>query len=276
MPLCTIHLLSLHTTNPNPLHTFLSTLQSSNVKPLVISRVIRWIILPTTLSTDPLLARNIHWDLLLILPSTSPLPTDLQNLVQHEWSVTAGIPSRLLADFSSKNKALLHPDSGSVPALSNTLQRPKIADSAQALELSTDLQSWIQGFSQNGGKEGKGAVSMLNLLSFREGMKDEYLKYGKAFAESIGSKRGGNAKIVGTVVSVNGAEKGTEGEGLWDEVALAHYPSILHFADMLGSEDYQDVNKKHRVPALRDTFIICTSELGIEDLLAKGSGVSKL
>ena len=32
------------------------------------------------------------------------------------------------------------------------------------------------------------------------------------------------------------AEAGVEAAEDWDEVALAHYPSILHFADMLASE----------------------------------------
>jgi len=51
--------------------------------------------------------------------------------------------------------------------------------------------------------------------------------------------------------------------GEWDEIALAHYPSILHFADMLASEDYQEVNQKYRVGSLRDTCILCTSELDL-------------
>ncbi|KAF2463741.1 uncharacterized protein BDR25DRAFT_106837 [Lindgomyces ingoldianus] len=274
MPLCTLHLLSLHSTTPNPIPTFLSALQSSNISPLVISRVIRWIILPSKLSTDILLAQNIHWDILLIIPSTNPLPSSLQKLVQHHWSVTAGIPSRLLQDFAGKNKKLLHADPASAPKLSSALENTPTADSAQALELSQDLQSWIQRFSSEGGIEGRGPVSMLNLLSFNPGMKDSYLQYGKAFAESIGSKRGGNAKIVGSVVEVNGKKKmqgggwggGVGREELWDEVTLAHYPSIWHFADMLASTDYQDVNKKFRVPALRDTFILCTSEIGVEEM----------
>lgn len=104
-------------------------------------------------------------------------------------------------------------------------------------------------------------------------MKSSYLKYGSAFAESIGSKRGGNAKLVGTVVDVDGTRKEEE-DGGWNEMALAHYPSILHFADMLGSEDYQRVNQKYRVPSLRDTLILCTSEVGIDG--ANGGGGSKL
>jgi len=106
-------------------------------------------------------------------------------------------------------------------------------------------------------------------------MKSSYLKYGAAFSESIGAKRGGNAKIVGTVVSENGVER-KEGDGGWDEVALAHYPSLRHFEEMLASEDYQEVNKKFRVPALRDTFILCTSEVRIQEIIKESREGAKL
>lgn len=89
------------------------------------------------------------------------------------------------------------------------------------MELNDDVLSWSQSFElgQNG------AVSMMNLLSFKPGKEahESYLKYGKAFGESIGKKRGGNAKIVGKVVP----DQKTHGEDRygWDEIALAHYPS---------------------------------------------------
>lgn len=97
-------------------------------------------------------------------------------------------------------------------------------------------------------------------------------------------------------------EKGDYQDGWWDEVALAHYPSrfssylsfytdmwkpenpswvvekkfhvcanmyvretaIHHFTDMLASEDYQKVNHEFRLPALKDTCILCTTELDPE------------
>lgn len=119
---------------------------------------------------------------------------------------------------------------------------------------------------------------MLNLLAFKEGMHTEYLKYGAAFASSIGKRRGGVAKIVGRVVpassgpttktTVENAGKGklepnAEGSRHWDEIALAHYPSFRHFADMAASEDYQEVNMRYRVPSLRDTCILMTSEIDL-------------
>jgi hypothetical protein len=268
MPLCTLHLLALHPKTPNPLLTFLSTLKSSDVSPLVVSKVVRWIILPTSTSTEHLLARNVSWDLFLILPSTSPLPSNLEQLVQHHWSITAGIPSRLIQDFETKNKKLLHPETSSIPKL-NPSKAAETTPSSQNLELSAGLESWIQFLSS---KDSSSAVSMFNLLAFKPGMKEEYLKYGAAFAKTIGSRHGGNAKVVGNVVKAEGStDASVDG---WDEVALAQYPSILHFREMLLSEDYQHVNHAHRVPSLRDTCILMTSEIAVEELVKESSSSS--
>jgi hypothetical protein len=124
---------------------------------------------------------------------------------------------------------------------------------------------------------------MLNLLAFKPGMKGEYLKYGKAFGERVGRRYGGVAKIVGNVVvslpsSPPPAAAGEQVETIhdattdtWDEIALAHYPSISHFASMLQDEEYQAVNHQHRLPSLRDTCILMTSEIGVEEMM-KGVG----
>jgi hypothetical protein len=258
MPVCAIHLVSLSV----PVTQFLTALSKSSVSPLTVGRVVRWIITPTQISAKELLASDARWDLLIVLPNADDLPVELNSMVRRKWTVKAGIPSRILQDFTAKNERLLHPRKGDVQPLTGALEKPRMAKSAQALELSAELREWIEGA---GRREVPGAVSMLNLLAFKDGMKEEYLKYGKAFAESIGARRGGTAKIVGSVIDVSSSPKGVKE---WDEVAIAHYPSLDHFADMLASEDYQAVNKKHRVPALQDTFILCTTEL---DLTAIGS-----
>ncbi|KAF9636896.1 hypothetical protein BFW01_g7792 [Lasiodiplodia theobromae] len=109
MPLCTLHLLALTpTTNgDDPLPTFLSALReattASNSPPLTIARPLRWIITPTTFST----ALTQHtWDLLLILPTASPaLPSpDLDALVAARWSVSFGVPARVLDGFAARNE----------------------------------------------------------------------------------------------------------------------------------------------------------------------------
>lgn len=257
MPLATAHLVALaHTSS---ISAYLKALDSAFIKPLVASKVIRWIIKPEKLSTHLI---NVKWDLLLILPATTSIPSDClgENLVTRHWSITAGVPKSLVNGFQQRNERLLNPRPGDVPELTGSLSKPKIVSSTQGLELNDELLEWSKGFKlgQNG------AVSMLNLLSFNPGKEahDSYLRYGKAFSESIGSKRGGNAKVVGKVVP----DQGTPNEDKygWDEIALAHYPSIRHFTDMLASEDYQKVNHESRLPALLDTCILCTSELDPE------------
>lgn len=206
MPVCTIHLLSLSASLPD----FLTTLRNSSLKPLVTAKVARWIITPTELSKDTLLHPSQPWDLFLILPSSSErLPKEIESIIKDHWSIKAGIPSKLVDSFHSTNKRLLHPASGDVPSLTGALSHPKIAESSQALELNDELQGWI-----TSGKGPKGAISMLNLLAFRPGKKEKYLKYGKAFAESIGSSRGGVAKIVGKVVP----QSCSDGCEEWEEV----------------------------------------------------------
>lgn len=257
MPLATVHLVALSRTSSIP--AYLKTLESASVKPLVTSRVIRWVIKPEKLSTH---LTNVNWSLLFILPATTTIPSHCltEDLVTRHWSITAGVPKSLVNGFEERNRRLLKPQPGDVPELTGSLNKPKIVSSTQGLELNNELLEWSKGFKLGQ----KGAVSMLNLLSFNPGKEahESYLRYGKAFSESIGSKRGGNAKVVGKVVP----DQGTPNEDKygWDEIALAHYPSINHFTDMLGSEDYQKVNHESRLPALLDTCILCTSELDPE------------
>ena len=269
MPVCTVQLLSLNSS----IETFLTALRNSSLQPLTLARVVRWIITPTFLSREPLPSQSPPWDLLLILPdAVRSLPANLELLVRSTWSIQAGVPSKLISSFESRNAQLLYPPPNSIPPLTESLSDPQKADSTQSLELTDDLQSWIQG-----GTAPKGAISMLNLLAFKPGLKEQYMKYGKAFSESVGSRRGGVAKLVGKIVPKTCSDGCLEWEEVYlllysyirtpmimtDQFALAHYPSLDHFADMLASRDYQQANKTWRVPSLKDTFILCTTELNL-------------
>ena len=262
MPLITLRLLSLSPNSSIP--QYLRAISSTDVKPLVTSHVIRWIVRPEKLSTNPLLTTK--WDLLMILPASSPLPPTYlgSDWVSRHWSITAGVPSQLLEGFKERNHRLLHPQEGDVPPVTGTTQTAQTAESAQGLQLSSELRDWAEGFELGQ----KGAVSMFNLLAFHPTKEahESYLRYGAAFTKNIGSRHGGSPKMVGKVVtsSERGIKDESEDREGWDEVALAHYPSIRHFVDMVAAEDYQEVNRRERLPALRDTCILCTSELSPE------------
>ena len=214
MPVCTIYLLSLSV----PLLTFTAALKQLSPKPLVTAKVSRWIITPYRLSKEPLLHPSQPWDVLLILHSTNKhIPKNLLPMIKEEWSLQAGIPSKIVDSFETTNTRLLRPPVDEIPPLTGALSNPRIAESTQGLELNEELQSWI-----SSGKGPKGPVSMLNLLSFLPEKKGEYLKYGKAFAQTIGSRRGGVAKIVGKVIP-NSCSDGT---GEWEEVCVHFFFSF--------------------------------------------------
>ncbi len=180
MPLADIHLISV--TQSTTVPGFLKALKSTSLKPLLVSKVVRWIITPEKIDTSPLLHPRKPWDILLITLDRTPLPSSLQQQVECHWSTTAGIPSRLTNDFATKNPSLLHPDASSVPSLTGALNKPKMGSTSQTLELSPGLQSWIDDFSKT--NTGRNAMSMLNLLAFLPDKHNSYLTYGKAFAES--------------------------------------------------------------------------------------------
>jgi hypothetical protein len=212
------------------------------------------------LSTEPLLASNVPWDLLITLPNSDDLPPNLQKLVSRSWTVRAGIPSALIANFSTKSKRLLDPETAPVASSLTSLENLSTSDSSKNLELSPDLLQFAKEFYSRDDCVSRGPVSMYNLLSFVPGKREQYKKYGAEFSKTVGSKRGGVPKLVGTVVGVSTTPKGGHE---WDEIALVHYPSILHFVDMISSKDYQEVNRRYRLGSLRDTFILCTSEIGL-------------
>lgn len=261
MPLCDLYLFALNSGIPS----FLKTLRGEHIKPIIQARVVRWAILPSRLSTVPLLAHNNHWDLFLVVPHGTTLPSLAKAQITAQWNITAGVPSSRLQDWETKNNKLLNPVPGSIPAVDKT--EPLKASSTQDLELSPELDGWISALPS---KQQNHAISMFNLLAFNPDKKEQYGKYGAAFAETIGKRHGGDAKIVGNAIKGQGKDEG------WDEVAVAHYPSLKHFRAMIGSKDYQEVNHKYRIGALKDTCILCTMEIDNDGELAGGKGGSKL
>jgi hypothetical protein len=144
MPACVLHLVSLSSSVPQS--RFLSALSSSSLKPLIIAKVIRWIITPSQLSVPALLHPKSPWDLFVVTEGPSPLPADLRSMLADYWSITAGVPSRLVNGFADRNASILHPPPSSIPPLTGSLEKPRVASSAQGLEFTEDLRQWIDSF----------------------------------------------------------------------------------------------------------------------------------
>ncbi|KAI1144012.1 hypothetical protein F5Y05DRAFT_14508 [Hypoxylon sp. FL0543] len=248
MVLCNLHLISLK--DGVSLASFLSKLRRNGIKPVVQARAVRWMILPTRISAGHLLGRNIRWDLLLMLEETDSLPPEAQSDVNALWSASCGVSSKALSNYAALNAKLLRPPSGSVAPPEQHAIEP--STTSQNLEVSPELSEWISALPTPVREH---PVSMLNLLAFNPGKKEQYKQYGAAFSAKVGSRHGGQVKIVGKIAGGQAHDDG------WDEIAFVHYPSVEHFAAMAASKDYQEINHRYRLGALKDTFILCVMEV---------------
>ncbi|KAI1378357.1 hypothetical protein F4677DRAFT_392528 [Hypoxylon crocopeplum] len=248
MVLCNIHFVSLK--DGISLGSFLGKLRRNGIKPVVQGRVVRWMIMPTELSAGHLLGRNIRWDVFLILKDTDFIPQEVLLDTKAVWNVSCGVSAKAVSGYASANAELLRPAPGSVAPPEPHMLAPSAT--SQNLETSPELNEWISALPAPLREH---PVSMLNLIAFRPGKKDMYKQYGAAFSGKAGSRHGGRVKIVGRVV---GGQAQADG---WDEITLVHYPSVQHFAGMAASKEYQEVNHQYRLPALRDTLILCVMEV---------------
>lgn len=181
--------------------------------------------------------------------------------MKDEYRVHVGIPSKLVSTYTARHDALKKA-ALSVPltgSLSTLLSNKSAAEDG---EVPPELLSFMDTLMRTH----PGPVTMFNLLHFHQpDGKKSYYKYGQAFVP-VAAKRGGQVKLVGNVIGPSSdreKDPGRWGEQ-WDEVSIVHYPSIRHFCDMLAGEDYQEINKKHRLSALKDTFLLCTTEFDVE------------
>jgi hypothetical protein len=275
MPGLTLHLLALAPSTTA--ESFLRQLrQSSAVKVILASRP-RHIVIPPTLIDSNLLTTT-KWDLLVLLQPASvtkeaaleSLPPNLQPLVQQEYRLAVGIPSKLLSNYDDRDKSLKR-SASSIP-LTGSLANARQKSSSKNLELSPDLLAFMDALTRTH----DGPVTMLNLLHFHHpNGKKSYYQYGQAFIPVAG-KRGGNAKLVGNVIRPASTAQVDSRRSVdrpetdwWNEISLVHYPSIRHFCDMLAGEDYQAINEKYRLSSLRDTFLLCTTEFDVVSPAAK-------
>ncbi|TKX27395.1 hypothetical protein C1H76_0232 [Elsinoe australis] len=256
MPLLDLHLLALDPSTSA--RAFVEKLHrdAPEVKVLVASTPHHWVAKPKVHDVEDL--GSPKWDLMLLTESSQNGQhwlTAMDSNVKKSYHLKVGVPRQVRAAYPELNAKLLR-DAKSVP-LTGSLDaklNPQPSTS-QKLEFDDELRSFMESFTKERGEHQP--VTMLNLLCFKQDSQEQYATYGKHFQQA-GGRRGGNAKIVGTVVRDGKAPKHEE---WWNEVAIVHYPSIQHFCDMAAGKDYQEINQKYRLPSLKDTILLCTTEL---------------
>ncbi|GAC95337.1 hypothetical protein PHSY_002912 [Pseudozyma hubeiensis SY62] len=282
MPVCALHLVQLHDASSRGVDGFLNKLFGATSKPdelsvVTVSLVRSPIIRPTLV--DHKVLNDTPWTLLLVLGGSSAhtLPSVLASSVKTHYSLVSGIPSKIVNNYDSISDKLRNvqpppplleiklDDKGDVIVPENKKSSASTRDDGQDLSLSPALLNLAKHLNHSAHHHGP--VSMLNLLHFHthEGAVESYHEYGRRFA-TVAGKRGGNAKLVGIVIDplkepLKDSRKDRKKDQWWNECTLVHYPSINHFIDMSVDDEYQFINKEYRLKGIKDTALICTTEI---------------
>lgn len=110
-------------------------------------------------------------------------------------------------------------------------------------------------------------VSLFNLFKYRDGDSSVHEHYMQGFKEKFGPAAGAQLKFMGPLSSQpqlagEGLFAGSETMG-WQDANLVQYDSIWHYAYMLSTEVYAELNKE-KVEGLEDTCILLISETELQ------------
>jgi len=177
MPVLSLHLLRLGPFITVP--DFVAQLQENKTVDVIIASRPRYkLIKPTALDVDAL---KQHYDVLLLVKRATPFwPSEIQGSIVRDYRLDVGIPTQLFDSYPDRNAKLIDEaaDVKLTGALDKLLERRKAGGGGegQKLELDEGLLTFMEKLSKTYGDK---PVTMLNLLRFNEGKKEDYLKYGK-------------------------------------------------------------------------------------------------
>lgn len=250
---CIIYLLSL----TSPIQDFSTALAElpDNRKPILSTQAIHWIFPPKAFSVHEL--TTAQWDMLLCFKAPFEIPPEFSTFIKLSWNISFTVPSALMASLSTTQSDLAastKPRSGEFDLLTDSdLRRSDTVSSVESAEVTPSLKTWMQSFSSSQAeKQLPQAIIMFNLLAFKDMAK--YRKYQEAFMAGAGMRHGAKPLLWGEVSksSLQDQEKSP-----WEMVAFVYYPSVLHFADMLSSPDYEEISRKYREGSLIDNPLLC-------------------
>ena len=98
-------------------------------------------------------------------------------------------------------------------------------------------------------------VVMLNLLKFKPGGRDQYMRYSKNF-QALTRDKGVKIRYAGA------CEDSLIGKEDWDMIAVVEYPSRKAFLAIVQSAEYQKITGD-RTAALDRAVLISTSEMDV-------------
>ena len=274
-------------------------------RPLYVGQTHHWIHAPHEISVKALLGDGSHvtkWDYLLTFrtpPTTADplaLPSTLEKLIKHKWSLTATADPAALDALPVERKRRLTSTPPPLPAGWSPSDHSALdaAIPPEDLEVSLALNSHrlgadrandrpviLKSYLRAFGTTHPGPILMQNFDSSHPGQRPRFFNYIETFSASVGIKYGGEPAIFsqdptdwssraeeGEITVQEAQDSGTYGvEGGtkvgWEDVALVWYPSIWHFAAMLDDPAYAQADREFKGGVLRDGPLILTTEVEV-------------
>ena len=279
MPQVTAHLLTLQpTTNASNFLSELALVSFDSPPSLIQGRPCGWVQRPRALDKPALTSHE--WDIFLLTKSPS-LPTGLLPSILDRVSATINIPQAqydtLLSGAGQKPQpaqdtpplpADWQPDEvhagrrgskfyGRIPE-ADVLGALGRAEQPGELRLDHDM-AWFLSSAEPASIRGR-PLSFFNLFKYRDGDKTAHDSYMRGFKERFGKAAGAQVRFMGGVDEV--LEGAGEGATMWDEANLTQYDSVWHYAYMLSTEVYKELNRE-KVRGLEDTCILLVSEFAL-------------
>jgi uncharacterized protein (DUF1330 family) len=121
------------------------------------------------------------------------------------------------------------------------------------LPLDTPITPNLEQFQALAAAPDEGPVVMLNLLKFKPGGMEAYLRYGDA-ALGMVEERGGRLLWSGRAEQVLIGDPASD----WDVVALVEYPSRGAFIEMVSSPTYLEAHAEREAGLERTVVVACS------------------
>jgi uncharacterized protein (DUF1330 family) len=121
------------------------------------------------------------------------------------------------------------------------------------LPLDTAITPNLEQFQALAAAPDEGPVVMLNLLKFKPGGMEAYLRYGDT-ARAMIEERGGRLLWTGRAEQILIGDPAAD----WDVVALVEYPSRAAFIEMVSSPAYLEAHAEREAGLERTVVVACS------------------
>ncbi len=273
---CTIHLIALHHGKSSDNVAELIRSGSDATSHLIKGRPHGWIHPPQKNDTKELLAHD--WDLFLLTDSTATISTAVAAVASAHLAVEVAISRAQYETIKSSMDSVRVPipetpplpkewlESGGVPqsAINNSIdasRQRRVGELQLDIQMAEFLSASLPDAVRNM------PVSLFNLFRYPYGDSSVHDAYMEGFKQKFGPAAGAGIRFMGPVKSgitiegdtAAGERSGWDG-GLWQDANLVQYDSIWHYAYMLSTDVYQELNQQ-KMEGLEDTCILCVSEV---------------